>query len=158
MINCPYYEKIADEFSQELFMMVIDDEVFCELAVSEYSRWLHDVNYGDSETIELLEFIRGKNSTLLSNKNNTKCQPPNNLKILELWAKNLDKFDNMRKEVQGPEVIKEDLPAEEEAEPVEQKEPNREFMEELVKISIKSLPQETLDLLLNAENMIKYFT
>ena len=54
MINCPYYEKIADEFSQELFMMIIDDEVFCELAMSEYSRWLHDVNYGDSETIELL--------------------------------------------------------------------------------------------------------
>ena len=56
----------------------------------------------------------------------------------------------MRKEVQEPEKIKEDLPAEEEAEPVEQKEPNRDFMEELVKISIKSLPQETLDLLLNA--------
>ena len=64
----------------------------------------------------------------------------------------------MRKEVQKPEKIKEDQPAESEPEPVEEKEPNRDFMEELVKISIKSLPQETLDLLLNAENMIKYFT
>ena len=78
MINCPFYEKIADEFSQELFMMVMVDEVFCELAVSEYHRWLHDVRYSETETMDMLEFLRGKYGRFQSNKNNTMYQPPNN--------------------------------------------------------------------------------
>ena len=36
--NCQFYEKVAEEFSEELIAMITSDEVFCEFVSCEFKR------------------------------------------------------------------------------------------------------------------------